>query len=366
MSSPVAFYHEDKKISLVVHGDDFTFVGCQDALKWIEKLMKSWYQLKVRAWLGPEQRDDKEATLLGRTLRWHEWGVTCRSDSKYRRQVMEALGLNEDSKPLSATGAKEPQDREEPRVLGDDRKYRSLVASINFMAIDQPDLQYACKEACREMSVPTAASWQKLKRMGRYLVGRREVVWRFPWKSGHGGWKVWVDSDWAGDLETRKSTSGGIICLGPHCVKTWSSTQSTPALSSCEAEYYALVDGATRVLGLQAAAKELGVVAEEAVVEASTDSSAAKSYASRRGAGRIRHVEVKHLWVQQAVAEGRFRLTKVLGTENPADVMTKYKTLPEFQRMLAKVNIEVVGKAGRWEENGEPSGGWLRLGRGEQ
>ena len=120
------------------------------------------------------------------------------------------------------------------------------------------------------------------------------------------------------------------------------------------------------MLGWQAAAKELGVVAQEAVVEASTDSSAAKSYASRRGAGRIRHVEVKHLWVQQAVAEGRFRLTKVLGTENPADVMTQYKTLPEFQRMMAKVNIEVVGKAGRREENGEPSGGWLRLGLGEQ
>ena len=330
LATPVAFFHEGRGVSLVVHGDDFTFVGCQASLEWIERLMKSWYQLKVRAWMGPEEFDDKEATLLGRTVRWHEWGISCRSDPKYRRQVMGELGLQEDSKGLSTTGTKEPQDKEDPRALGDDRKYRSLVASVNFMSTDQPDLQYACKEACRDMSAPTAASWQKLKRMGRYLVGRQEVVWRFPWKTGHGVWKVWVDSDWAGDLETRKSTSGGIICLGPHCVKTWSSTQSTPALSSCEAEYYALVDGATRVLGLQAAAKELGVVAEDAAVQASTDSSAAKSYASRRGSGRVRHVEVKQLWLQQAVAEGRFKLSKVLGTENPADIMTKYKSLPEM------------------------------------
>ena len=109
----------------------------------------------------------------------------------------------------------------------------------------------------------------------------------------------------------------------------------------------------------------MGVEVEDAVVEASTDSSAAKSYASRRGTGRVRHVEVKQLWLQQAVAEGRFRLSKVLGTENPADVMTKYKPLQEMRRMLAKVNVDVVEKSGRREEDGDPALGWLRLGPGE-
>ena len=88
-----------------------------------------------------------------------------------------------------------------------------------------------------------------------------------------------LDSEWAGDRDTRKSTSGGIVRLGSHCIKTWSSTQSSPALSSCEAEYYALVDGATRALGIQEAARELGIVADQLVVEAQTDSSGAKSYA---------------------------------------------------------------------------------------
>ena len=54
--------------------------------------------------------------------------------------------------------------------------------------------------------------------------------------------------------------------MGSHTIKSWSSTQSAPALSSCEAEYYALVDSATRVLGLQAAAKELRVAVEDVVV----------------------------------------------------------------------------------------------------
>ena len=157
--------------------------------------------------------------------------------------------------------------------------------------------------------------------------------------------------------------------LGGHCLKTWSSTQSSPALSSAEAEYYAVVDGASRALGLQSAARELGVLVDDMVIEMSTDSSGAKALASRRGLGRPRHVEVRWLWLQQAVADGRFRVSKVLGTQNPADVPTKYKNLREYVEQLKRVGVGVVerasGKAGRSEENGDPSHGWLRLGVGE-
>ena len=178
-----------------------------------------------------------------------------------------------------------------------------------------------------------------------------------------------VDSDWAGDKDTRRSTSGGIIKLGGHCIKTWSSTQSSPVLSSCEAEYYAMVDGASRVLGLEESAKELGIFGQG--VELETDSSAAKSYASRRGAGRIRHVEVRWLWLQKAVADGRFKLAKIPGTQNPADILTKYKTLAEVQEVMRPINVEVVGEMSRWgrEENGDPSQesiGWTCLGSGRR
>ena len=360
VATPVSFYHKDMDVNLVVHGDDFTFVGDQKGLEWAEELMRNWYKVKVRAWLGPEDVDDKEATLLGRTLRWHEWGISCEADLKYRKSVMEALGLTEASKSLTSPGVRDEEDLDDglPRVLGDDQIYRSIVATINFMSTDMPDIQFACKEACRDMSAPTDRSWRKLKRLGRYLVGRERVIWKFPWTCGHSGWRVFTDSVWAGDRETRKSTSGGIVMLGSHCLKTWSSTQSSPALSSCEAEYYAVVDGASRALGLQAAARELGVEVDEMVVEMATDSSGAKSYASRRGAGRIRHIEVKQLWLQQAVADGRFRMVKVPGTDNPADVLTKYKCLSDHQYQLGKANIEVVARGrGRGGAGGRGAGG---------
>ena len=74
LATPVSFYPADKDVNVVVHGDDFTFTADQEGLHWCEGLMKSWYKVKVRAWLGPDDFDDKEATLLGRIIRWHDWG----------------------------------------------------------------------------------------------------------------------------------------------------------------------------------------------------------------------------------------------------------------------------------------------------
>eukprot|EP00974_Lingulodinium_polyedra_P122417 11182751-Lingulodinium_polyedra.AAC.1 len=65
--------------------------------------------------------------------------------------------------------------------------------------------------------------------------------------------------------------------------------------------------------------REMGV---NAVLFASADSSSAKAFASTRGLGRMRRLEVKDLWLQGLVKNGRVKLQKVRGDLNPADVMT--------------------------------------------
>ena len=72
---------------------------------------------------------------------------------------------------------------------------------------------------------------------------------------------VMTDSDWAGCLATRKSTSGGIASMMGGMLKSWSSTQGSVAMSSGEAEHYALVKAASEALGMQALAADLGGVA---------------------------------------------------------------------------------------------------------
>ena len=63
--------------------------------------------------------------------------------------------------------------------------------------------------------------------------------------------EVYTDSDWAGCSKTRRSTSGGVIKIGSHVVKTWSRTQKAVALSSGEAEVIALVMGVSEAIGVQ-------------------------------------------------------------------------------------------------------------------
>ena len=107
--------------------------------------------------------------------------------------------------------------------------------------------------------------------------------------------------------------------MGGHCIKTWSASQGAYALSSAEAELYAMVEGVTRAKGLIALAGELGFGELTNVVYLGTDSSAAKSFVGRRGLGKMRHLEIRDLWLQKEVGEGKVVVSKVLGTENPAD-----------------------------------------------
>ena len=59
-------------------------------------------------------------------------------------------------------------------------------------------------------------------------------------------------------------------------------------------------------------------------IRVSTDASAAKGIASRRGLGKVRHIEVNQLWVQDKVANGEIEIRKVDGKVNIADALTKH------------------------------------------
>ena len=109
--------------------------------------------------------------------------------------------------------------------------------------------------------------------------------------------------------------------LGEHAVKHWSSTQTSVALSSGEAEFAGVIRGAGQGLGYQALLSDLGVTVPLRVW---TDSSAAIGICSRQGLGKMRHLDTHTLWIQQAVRSGRVDLRKISGDENPADLLTKH------------------------------------------
>ena len=113
----------------------------------------------------------------------------------------------------------------------------------NFLSQDRPGLQYSVKEVCRGMSNPTYSDFQRLKRIIRYLKGAPRAVFAWPFQSVQSDVKVYNESDWAGCKRTRRSTSGGAVMYGSHLLKHRARTQAGIALSSGEAELYALNQG---------------------------------------------------------------------------------------------------------------------------
>ena len=79
----------------------------------------------------------------------------------------------------------------------------------------------------------------------------------------------------------------------------------------------------------------------EAEAHLQVDASAAIGIAQRKGLGKVRHLDCQSLWIQDAVRERRINLEKVPGTENPADLMTKYLDSKSMDTMLNKMNISM-------------------------
>jgi hypothetical protein len=192
------------------------------------------------------------------------------------------------------------------------------------------------------MSCPTRKDFEPLMRVARYLKGAPRVAYRFAWQPEL-GLQTFVDTDFAGCMVTRRSTSGGCAMRGAHLIKHWSVTQKAVTLSSGEAELCGIVKGTAEALGIQSLGRDLGVEMEVSVL---TDSSAAAGICRRSGIGRVRHLAVGQLWVQEGLRRGDFKLFKVAGAENPADLLTKHLPRETIDRHLTAVSaIRQEGRA---------------------
>ena len=262
--------------------------------------------------------------------------------------MIENAGLEEDSKTsdypcIKEEGGARGEDEignelEEPMPAEEATGFRRLAARWNYLGQDRPDLQFAVNRLCRNMSAPRRRDEFRLKKMARYLLGTRsaDCVFRDCEEDEVQCLDIFTDSDWAGCKATRKSTSGGIIAWGGNTLKSWSKSQSVVARSSGEAEYYALAKGLSEAIGMKSVLADLGYVVQ---LRLWTDSSAAKSIASRTGIGKVRHMDVTYLWVQQVVKERWIQFQKIKGTENPADVLTKPQRFADIDRLLNPVGI---------------------------
>ena len=320
--NPSTYYHPQKDLKTLVHGDDFVTSGRRRDMQWFQDVLKKRFEISTII-IGTRSGEVKEAKILNRVIRVDEEGWNYEADQRHAELIIKAMNL-EGAKGVSSPGEDEkPWKEEELKELlssHEATKYRAVAARANYLALDRPDIQFATKEVCRGMSSPTRGDVSKLRRLARYLILKPRSVMKYRFQSLCMELSGYSDSDWAGCRRTAKSTSGGAVMRGSHCLKTWASTQKNITLSSGEAELVAVVKMSSELIGLLQLAHEWGMEMDGHVY---TDSSAALGVVKRKGNGKLRHIRVGMLWIQEKRESEELRFRKVAGTENPGDMMTK-------------------------------------------
>ena len=209
-----------------------------------------------------------------------------------------------------------------------------------YLALDRPELGFTIKELSRGMAKPSVEDARALRRLGRFLAHEPRLVQKFPWQSHPRELRIEVDSDFAGCCRSRKSTSGFVALIGRHCVSTKCKHQSVIALSSGEAEFYALASGLARGIGLQQLVRDWDWSLDLVL---GSDSTTAITMATRHGHGRAKHMSVQYLWVQEILAREQARVVKVGTDVNRADLMTKHLPRTRMEGLLHALGYHFPG-----------------------
>ena len=147
--------------------------------------------------------------------------------------------------------------------MAEKEQYQKLVRKLIYLAHTRPDISYAVGVVSRFMHCPQVQHMEAVMRILRYLKGtsNRGVLFG---NNGNLNLMAYTDADWAGDKDSRKSTSGYFTLVGGNLVTWRSKKQNVVALSSAEAEFRGIAKGVTEILWLRKLLCELGFPPREA------------------------------------------------------------------------------------------------------
>ncbi|KAH9725713.1 hypothetical protein KPL70_007982 [Citrus sinensis] len=199
--------------------------------------------------------------------------------------------------------------------------YASAVGSLMFaMICTRSDIAQAVGAVSRYMANPGGEHWIAVKRIMRYIRGTSDVALCY----GGSEFTVrgYVDSNFAGDLDKRKSTTGYVFTLAGAAVSWVSKLQTAVALSTTEAEYMAATQACKEAIWIQRLLEELGHKQQKISVYCDSQS-ALHIIRNPTFHSRTKHIGVQYHFVREVVEDGSVDLQKIHTKENLADVLTK-------------------------------------------
>ena len=218
--------------------------------------------------------------------------------------------------------------------------YRSLIGSLLYLTASRPDLMYSASLLSRFMQSPSKTHFIAAKRVLRYLRGTMQLgIWYKP--NENGSLLGYVDSDWAGNLDDMKSTTGYAFSLGSGMFSWNSKKQEIVAQSTAEAEYVAAGAAANQAIWLRKILKDLGVQQQEAS-EINCDSKSAIAIAENPVQhGKTKHIQVKFHAIREAIKNHEIKLIHCSSEYQVADILTKALPRARFERLRGLLGVSI-------------------------
>lgn len=274
--------------------------------------------------------------FLGIEVMQTELGIHI-SQQKYAVEILKRFGLDDCNPVINpiVPGCKLFSD-EGPKV--DDTTFKQMVGSLMYITTTRPDLQYVVSLISRFMSSPTEMHLAAAKRVLRYLQGTLDYgIWYE--KGRKGSLEIFTDSDFAGDLDGRKSTSGYVFLWNKGAVSWASQKQDIVALSSTEAEYIAAASCACQSLWIKDVLEELGLGTTESMVIKCDNTSTIKLSKNPVFHGRCKHIGVRFHFLRDLVKDGTIVLEHCGSTEQLADIFTKPVKRDTFMELRSRLGV---------------------------
>ena len=315
---------------MLVHVDDALIIGTSTAVREAKRKFASLFDV----------RDLGEANLfLGLELvRDRAAGKLWLGQSQYTENKLEQFGMrncNSRVTPLEVSQQLGPTGEAlEPSV-----PYHEAVGSLLYLAVcTRPDISHSVGMLSRFVSAPRKEHWLALKGVLRYLRGTVKLGLLF--LRGARELTGYTDSDYAGDLIKRRSTSGYVFLSGGAAILWGSKLQTTVAVSTCEAELIAGARAIKEALWLRKLLAD--IVGCYRPVKLLMDNQSALTLVRNPATGaqtRTKHVDISYNFARHRVITGEIDAQFVCTGEMLADMFTKQLPGPAFRKHREAIGV---------------------------
>ena len=220
-----------------------------------------------------------------------------------------------------------------------DKPYRPVLGSVMWGQLaTRPDLSFAVSLLSRFQADPGIEHWKGLMHVIGYIKNTMDYGLTYS-RDADLTPLAYVDADYGGCRDTRRSTSGYVFTMAGGAV-TWSSKrQATVALSTVEAEYVAMSRCAQQMVWTQTWLDEVEIEHDTPGIIRGDSRGAIALTKTTKDHGKVKHIDIRHHYIRELVKSGAILFEQIASTDNLADLFTKPLARDHHHRFLAALNI---------------------------